>query len=125
MDTKHILVVEDDTHLIQALHLLLEFSDYKVSRAETVSDALDVLRSQNVDLVLTDIGLPGRDGLQLIQDVRTEFPTVKLIAMSGIADHSTMCLTVAEQLGAVHTLRKPFTQESLMNAITDSLSKPS
>lgn len=118
---KHILVVEDDTHLIQALHLLLEFSDFKVSRATNATEALEVLRSGPVDLVLTDIGLPGRDGLQLIQDIRAEFPSLKFIAMSGILHHSGICLTVAEQLGAQHTLRKPFTQESLLEAIESSL----
>ncbi|MEY2408833.1 MAG: hypothetical protein QOF48_1503, partial [Verrucomicrobiota bacterium] len=73
-----------------------------------------------VDLVITDIFMPEKDGLSTIRDFRQQFPNVILIAMSGQPDlaHSFF---LAQQLGAQCVLEKPFDREKLLGAVADTL----
>lgn len=77
-----------------------------------------VLANQSVDIVITDLLMPERDGLEFITEVRRKFPKVKIIAMSGgghIARDSY--LRIAKNFGAHVLLEKPFSQSGVLGAI--------
>lgn len=77
-----VLVVEDDAHIRSVLKTLLESSGYRVELAENAARGLIEARSNRPDAVLVDLGLPDRDGQQLIRDIR-QFSTVPLLVLSA------------------------------------------
>jgi CheY-like chemotaxis protein len=112
-----ILLVEDHDEFRTAIELLLLGAGHEVRAASTAADALRHLREAPAELLLTDIILPGEDGVQLIMKVRQEFPDIGIIAMSGSGSHSPLYLKIAKQLGAGVTLLKPFSMDELSVAI--------
>ena len=115
-----ILIVDDDASLLEAL--LRQFranrSTWQIWTAKNGNDALRVLRTHVVELVVTDILMPEREGLELIRDLRRDHPRVKIIAMSGGGRHvGTAPLVVAGRMGAAVTLEKPFDFSVLTDAI--------
>jgi len=84
-----------------------------------------VLANHGVDIVITDLLMPERDGLEFITEVRRKFPKVKIIAMSGgghIARDSY--LRIAKNFGAHVLLEKPFSQSGVLGAIDAVLATP-
>src|SRR2546422_179515 len=78
-----ILVMDDDELLRGALRVVLEAAGYEVIEAADGNAGLRLEREQSADLVLVDIFMPERDGLEVIRALRTEIPQPKIIAMSG------------------------------------------
>ncbi|WP_298726481.1 response regulator [uncultured Ferrovibrio sp.] len=117
-----ILLVDDDVNVRRALSLQLQDAGYDVREAPNGQVALAMLRQQLSDVILTDIYMPDGDGLELISQLRT-FTQTPVIAMSGggVYDNPLKMLPVAEVLGACRVLQKPFTQETLIEAIGDAL----
>jgi DNA-binding response OmpR family regulator len=118
---KKILVIEDDPHLIQALQLLLEYSDYEVGAALDGEQGLQAAIAAPPDLIITDIGLPKRDGISIIREVQKKNPQVKIIAISGIPGQAADYLANARHHGACAVLAKPFRQQDLLAAIQTAL----
>jgi DNA-binding response OmpR family regulator len=73
-----------------------------------------------VDVVITDLYMPNQEGLETIRELRSRFPTVAIIAMSGRPTAETM-LSIAQKLGAVGVLQKPFVPQELLAAVTKAL----
>jgi len=104
-----ILVVDDEAGIRKALLLMLEDAGFEVAEAGNGEEGLRAFRRQPADLVITDLFMPDKDGLELIRGLRREFPDVKVIAMSGGGFSSSMhMLPFARRLGAVEVLDKPF-----------------
>ena len=83
---------------------------------------LDKYKQSPADLVIPDILMPGRDGLEIIQTLRKENPAVKIIAVSGGGDTGRIdYFPQAGDFGADKTMRKPFRQEELLEAIEELL----
>src|SRR5690606_2061828 len=83
-------------------------------------EALALLRERRADIVVIDLFMPERDGLETIDALRREFPGIGVIAISGDRQTSggtSQYLAVAKVAGADHTLRKPFTAEALLGAV--------
>src|SRR4051794_27775787 len=98
--------------------ILLEEVGLEVIEATDGTAAIRAFRDPGADLVLCDLFMPGLDGLELIRTLRREFPSVKVIAMSGGAFGGTLdLLSVARHLGAAEILHKPFTQQTVLAAI--------
>lgn len=121
---KEILVIEDDQEFSDVLCKMLARHGYGVASAGTGQGGLNLFKEHPVDLVITDILLPDRDGIHLILDLQKAFPNVKIIAMSGGGD----CATGEEYLNDVqlycnvqHTLAKPFLREELFDMIHEVL----
>ncbi|HZZ19422.1 MAG TPA: response regulator [Opitutaceae bacterium] len=113
-----ILVVDDEPGIRELLTLMLEAAGHSVITAEDGMQAPKVLANQSVDIVITDLLMPERDGLEFITEVRRKFPKVKIIAMSGgghIARDSY--LRIAKNFGAHVLLEKPFSQSGVLGAI--------
>lgn len=98
--------------------MMLEAAGHKVVVAEDGLQAPKILATNPVEVVITDLLMPERDGLEFITEVRKKYPSIKIIAMSGgghIARDSY--LRIAKNFGAHVLLEKPFSQSGVLNAI--------
>lgn len=109
-----ILIVEDEANILSFIKANLEISDYQVVCAETCALGMMMYASYHPDLIVLDLGLPDRDGLCLIQDVR-EVDTVPIIVLS--ARSNEMDKVEALDLGANDYITKPFGTEELLARI--------
>lgn len=113
-----ILLVDDDVAMRSILERTLVAVGHTVVQAVNGTDALEILRSQAFDLVLTDLVMPDGEGLQLLRDIRKMSSGPKSIAMSGGGRGSAQqYLELADLMGATETLEKPFTPQVLLAAI--------
>ena len=113
-----ILVIDDDEYLRDSLRRTLKKGNYTVLEAAEGGKGLAVLATQAVDLILLDIFMPGREGLETITELRRSYPTIKVIAMSGGGSKGDLdVLKTAKVFGAQRTLAKPFTREELIEAV--------
>jgi CheY-like chemotaxis protein len=117
-----ILLVDDDDVLRKLLRLALVKQGHVVTEARNGKEALVLQRDEAVDLILTDLIMPEREGLETIEEFREKFPTVKIIAMSGGGRVSaTDYLKIAKAMGAVGILAKPFSNDDMATAIVAAL----
>jgi len=118
MNSLSILIVDDDDQIREMLQLLLEAGGHRVEVAADGKVASRLIADRVFDLVLTDVLMPERDGLEFIGEVRKIQPAMKIIAMSGgghIARESY--LKIAKAFGANAVLEKPFSNTELMAAV--------
>lgn len=113
-----ILVVEDDPHIRSVLRTLLESSGYRVELAETAARALVEARANRPDAVLVDLGLPDRDGQQLIREIRS-FSTVPMLVLSARTAEQQK-ITALDQ-GADDYVTKPFDAGELLARLRAAL----
>jgi DNA-binding response OmpR family regulator len=119
-----ILVVDDDQVLRGALRLVLEAAGYDVAEAGDGDAALRAFKEDGADLVLLDIFLPERDGLEVIRALRAAIPPPQIVAMSGGGRIGHLeVLKAAAAFGAARTLRKPFESRDLLAAIGELLER--
>lgn len=120
---KRILVIDDDAQFRHMLCLMLQQAGYEVLPAADGEEGIRVFRRELIDLVITDIFMPEKEGLETIRELRKEFPDVKIIAISGgsrkVEEFST--LPYAKKFGAVETLAKPFRRDDLLGLIREVL----
>jgi CheY-like chemotaxis protein len=116
-----ILVIDDDDVLRAAVCRTLSAQGHTVEDADDGAAGMARLVAHVPDLVITDVFMPGRDGIETLIEIRKSFPQLKVIVMSG-GDSSGLInlLEDAKLLGAALTLPKPFTPEDLLKAV-DSL----
>ena len=112
-----ILVIDDDETLLATFEQALSAMGHSVATAADGARGERLLRTNSFDVVVTDIVMPDRDGLEIITLVRREFPRVKVIAMSGYGTRGGLYLGLARRLGADRTLEKPFSLRALSDAI--------
>lgn len=119
----HALVVDDSPTFLQLAQHLLKESNCRVTTTDRMEDVLARLAFDNVDVVVTDIFMPGMGGIEGIQRMRADWPDVGVVAMSGgLGDkmgHGD-ALSAAQKLGADATIPKPFTQEQIFEAVKNS-----
>lgn len=120
-----ILVVDDEPDVREAIQMLLEHAGYSVAVAKDGKEALRVFRNEPAQLVLCDLLMPGRDGLEAIQDLRTLFPDVKIIAMTGAMTRGSRdILAAAKHMGAVEVMYKPLERADLLKAVERHTAPP-
>jgi len=119
---KRILVVDDEPHIRFLIETILTAEGYKVVTAATGDEALRIASKFPYDLVLTDLILPGIDGIETILLLRARQPQLRIIAMSGGWNGgSQTCLPLAEKLGACRTLAKPFDRATLLDVVAQEI----
>lgn len=117
---KTILVIDDDESIRLLLRAVLEPEGYQVLEASDGVKGLQEYEKNPTDLVITDLIMPGKEGIETIRDLCREFPGVKIIAVSGggrIGPDSY--LKMAKGVGARRTLRKPFDRNSLVKTVEE------
>ena len=117
---KNILVLDDNDDIRHLVHLMLSVEGYNVYDAEATEAAFEIIRNNHIDLVITDLIMPDKDGLQVIIELRRDFPNIKIIAISagGRIGPSTY-LDMAEKLGAHRVFNKPFNQNEIVKAVEE------
>lgn len=119
-----ILIIDDDQSLRDSLRRTLRREGYTVVEAAEGGEGLKVLKSHPVDVVLVDLFMPGKEGLETIAELRRSHPGIKIIAMSGGGEKGHMdVLKAAKLMGARRTLAKPFSREDLIEALDDLLAR--
>lgn len=119
---KKILLVDDDDLFAEMVQKTLTRFGYEVVRARNGRDALQLYDPGATDLVMTDLIMPDKEGLELITELRRAHPGVKIIAMSGGGRNSPEAfLKAAQKFGAMKILAKPFPQEVLLGTVKDCL----
>jgi len=116
-----VLIVDDAAAIRKVLRRVLESAGYEVIDAADGDSALELLRRSPVDVVLTDVQMPGRSGVELARLVVRDFPGIKVIAMSGFED--THVSQLPRELGIDAALTKPMQPEALIAAVRDSLER--
>ena len=110
-----LLLVDDDEVFLRPLHRTLEMAGYEVLPVQSGEEALDTLKTEDVDLVLTDRRLPGMDGVALVRQVKIDHPDLAVVVMTA---YGTIESAVeAMRLGAEDYLVKPFESAEMLLVI--------
>jgi len=113
-----ILLIDDDEQVLDMLYESLTREGYDVLRASNGEQGLRLYRQKPVDLIITDIIMPEKEGIETIIELRRDFPDVKIIAMSGGGRIGTKdYLHLAKIFGVQRTFTKPVAREQLLDAI--------
>jgi len=119
-----ILVIDDDATIRLSLKLALEDVGHHVEEAANGLKGIDQFRANPADLVVTDIFMPEKEGMELIDEIKRDRPETKIIAISGGGRmNPDDYLTIARRLGADRTLLKPFDIDLLLDTV-DALLQP-
>ncbi len=115
-----ILLIDDDDAFRNALRLTLIHHGHTVTEARDGKEGIKLFPSISADLVITDIVMPEKEGLEVLMELKKSSPSVKVIAISGGGHLSAEdCLRIAQRMGAVKVLKKPFLSADIMSAIND------
>ena len=114
-----ILIVEDDVAFCQMLETFLTKKGYEVNASHTGNDALAKIKSNNYDIVLTDVRLPDRDGNEILQILKEEHPGTKVILMTGYAEVNLAVDAI--KTGAFDYISKPINPEKMLQVVKSAL----
>ena len=119
MDTQlQILVVDDDTQMRQTIRAILEEENYSIAEACDGNEASNHLYENHVDLIIVDIIMPDKDGIEVITEVREKYSGTKILSLSGGGlIEANDYLKTASALGAHKTLVKPFKNNELIEKV--------
>ncbi|MYM61999.1 fused response regulator/phosphatase [Pseudomaricurvus sp. HS19] len=121
-DNCKLLIVDDDSIVRQGVVAYLEDSGFTVFEAAGGEVALELFREEQPDVVLTDLKMPGMDGMQLLEQIRQLSPATPVLVMSGVGVMGDV--VAALRLGATDFLVKPFADmEVLVHAVSKSLER--
>ena len=119
-----ILIVEDDDEVRDVLKTLLREEGHEVFEASDGNEAMEQFRQTPADLVILDIVLPDKEGLETIIDLKRTHPNVKILAMSGGGRTSPQdYLDMAKRLGAVEVIAKPFSIDDFVRRVNLTLNR--
>ncbi|NCF25357.1 MAG: response regulator [Gammaproteobacteria bacterium] len=127
-----ILIVDDEEDVRIALQQVLERAGYEVSVAATGNEGLDLLNKERADLVITDVIMPGIDGITTARKIREKYRGTRIIVISGggkaapepyepDAISTRSYLASASSAGADRTLTKPFDRDELLRVVRSLL----
>lgn len=127
-----ILIVDDEEHVRASLKQVLERAGYEVAVAATGNEGLDLLQREGADLVITDVIMPGIDGITTARKIREKYRNTRIIVISGggkaapepyepDAISTRSYLASADSAGADRTLTKPFDREEILRTVRSLL----
>src|SRR5439155_8038786 len=118
----HVLVIDDEPVTRMVVCALLENAGHTVSEAANGDAGLVIFFTNSPDLVITDILIPGKDGIETIRELRRTNPEVKIIALSGdVRFDVPSILKAAHLLGADQVMEKPFRNDKLLRMVEQVL----
>ena len=114
-DKIKILILDDEKQFTEELSGFFQGSDYESFEANTEKEGRKILTSHEIDLLILDVRLPGVNGLDILKDVKIQYPRMEVIIISAHGDMDTVIK--AMRLGAFDYLRKPFRYIDIQIAI--------
>lgn len=118
---ENILIVDDNYDMLELLQRNLKAQNFHTYKASSVTEAIEILKYTEIDLLITDLQMPGINGMELIKYADEHFPSVPKLVITGFP--SVDSALDAVKSGALEYLVKPFTSEELKNAVTNSFQK--
>jgi DNA-binding response OmpR family regulator len=110
------ILVVDDEHLVRwSVCRFLESEGFTVAEASSGSEALKILQNEKIRILITDLMMPGMDGLELIRKARVHNPELAIIVITAVG--SPEPILSAREAGAIHTFTKPIPFEELVGTI--------
>src|SRR6267154_5398818 len=123
MKNHRILIIDDERPILLTLEALLQRHGYQVNTAPTASQGLKLLKTRSPALVLLDLQLPDAEGLQLLDQIKTDFPGVQVIILTA---HDSLNNAIESiKRGAFHFISKPYAPEELLSLVEQALEKRS
>lgn len=121
MTATRILLVDDDRFFAKLTAAMLAPAEVQI--AKNGAEGLDMMRRQPFDLLITDLLMPEKDGIETILEIRRVNETLPILAISGGGKYGARgeLLRMAQRLGATATLQKPFSREQLIAAVDQCL----
>ena len=120
METKKILVVDDETEICDNVRKILAKKNYDVTQALSAKEALEKMAEESYSLLLSDIVMPGKNGLELLKMVKEQWPLTKVIIMTAYASTDTAMKAI--RLGALDYIPKPFTPNEMRDIVDKAFS---
>lgn len=117
-----ILVVDDDERVRQMIKDVLERAGHRVICAADGLQATEFHKDDTFDVVITDLSMPYREGFTVIEELKTQCPTLKIIAISGVSGKDEYLLS-AKSFGACRTLSKPFGAIALEKMVNELINE--
>ena len=120
----HILLVEDSPEVSLTVREILENAGHTVDDVDSGAAALKVLKTKKYDLIVSDIWMPGMDGIALLKEIRGSGSNIPVVVISGGAPNAPLTYTapLAATFGANVVIYKPFEKAELLKAIATVLS---
>jgi two-component system nitrogen regulation response regulator NtrX len=115
----HLLIVDDEANTLASLSRAFRLAGHEATVCDSAPKALELAKSRGFDLILSDVVMPGKDGLSLLEDLKAEGVTTPVVMMSGQA-HIEMAVR-ATRLGALDFLEKPIATEKLLLTVDNAL----
>ncbi|WP_083098276.1 response regulator transcription factor [Pseudophaeobacter leonis] len=117
--SRHVVLIEDEPNIAEAIRFLLSRDGWKVDVHGNGSDAVEVIQAAKPDLVILDLMLPGKSGLEVIQELRAvhdlqALPVLMLAARGQLRDRE-----MAEKAGVTRFMTKPFSNSEVLTAVRD------
>ena len=117
-----ILIIDDDPQILDMLGQTLEREGHEVVDAPNGKEGLKLYRENPTDLIITDLIMPEKEGIETIMELRRDFPDVKIIAISGGGHNDAdQYLSMAQKLGVQRTFAKPVARAELLKAVRELL----
>ncbi len=119
---KRVLIIDDDLQMREMMVQAVERAGYHAAGAANGKIGLGIHSQEPADLVITDLIMPEKEGIETIRELRKDFPQLKIIAISGGGRAGPEgYLNVAKAIGANRTLSKPFDLKTLLAAVKELL----
>jgi CheY-like chemotaxis protein len=117
-----ILVIDDDAAIRDVIRIILEPRGYTLLEATAGADGVELFRARRPGLVITDIHMPGQNGLDVIRDIKKADPHARVIAMSGsISGPDSVIKTADKEFSDLTWMEKPFRRSALLLAVEQAL----
>src|ERR1700691_378053 len=115
----HLLLIDDDPNTLASLSRAFRLAGYEATVCDSAARALELIRAERFDLIFSDVVMPGKDGISLLEDLKAAGVTTPMVMISGQASVETA--VKATRLGAVDFLEKPLSTDKLLVTIENVL----
>ena len=114
----NILIADDEEMIRHTLRISLEKKDHSVSEASNGNEVMSVLSREQIDLLILDLIMPEKDGLETLMDIQPKYPELKVIVMTGAVDTTQSSFAnLADQFKIKCVLNKPFDAKQLFRVV--------
>src|SRR5438270_3183784 len=119
MRKAHLLIIDDEPNTLASLSRAFRLAGHEATVCDNAARALELLKTQPFDLILSDVMMPVKDGITLLEEIKSSGVTTPVVMMSGQA-HIDMAVR-ATKLGAIDFLEKPISTEKLLLTVENAL----